>query len=103
MKPLIASMIAAGSILIAAPALAGHGHYHAHRQHQQIYHHGHNHWIVPAIVGGAVVYAITRPPTVVVAPPPAPVAQDIMILDGIAYRRQIMIIDGQSREVWIRN
>ena len=91
-----AAMCWHGTVLAHSPS-----HYHPH--HSSRHRHDPNHWIVPALIGGAVIYAVTRPPTVVVAPPPAPVAQDIMILDGIAYRRQIMIIDGQSREVWIRN
>jgi|AACY02.1.fsa_nt_gi hypothetical protein len=98
MKYLIAVMIATVGLSSAAPVLAhGTGHHG---------HHGHHsgHWVLPALIGGAVVYAATRPQTVVVASPPAvAVPQDSMILDGVIYRRQIMIIDGVTREVWVRN
>jgi hypothetical protein len=98
MKYLIAVMIATVGLSSSAPVLAhGTGHHG---------HHGHHsgHWVLPALIGGAVVYAATRPQTVVVASPPAvAVPQDSMILDGVIYRRQIMIIDGVTREVWVRN
>ena len=98
MKYLIAVMIATVGLSSAAPVLAhGTGHHG---------HHGHHsgHWVLPALIGGAVVYAATRPQTVIVTPPPAvAVPQDSMILDGVIYRRQIMIIDGVTREVWVRN
>ncbi len=57
----------------------------AHAQHRPYPHHHHHHggswgWVVPAIIGGAVVYGATRPstpppPTVIYVPqgyPPAP-------------------------------
>ena len=50
-----------------------------HRHHGHYHHHGHNswNWVVPAVIGGAVVYGITRPqqppPVVYQQPlPPAP-------------------------------
>lgn len=60
-------------------------------------------WIAPAVIGGAVVYAATRPP-VVVQPQPVIVQQptDIVYLDGVAYRRQLMLVNGVYQEVLIR-
>jgi hypothetical protein len=61
-------------------------------------------WVVPAVVGGAVVYAATRPPVVVqqqpviVQQPPA----EVVYIDGIAYKKQIMVINGQTQEVLVR-
>ena len=67
-------------------------------------------WVAPALIGGAVVYAATRPPVVVQQPPvviqqpPVVVQQptDIVYLDGIAYRRQLMLVNGVYQEVLIR-
>ena len=101
MKYLIAAMILTVGLSSSVPVLAHHTGHHGHHRH-----HGHHpeHWILPALIGGAVVYAATRPQTVIVTPPPAvAVPQDSMILDGVIYRRQIMIIDGVTREVWVRN
>lgn len=78
-------------------------------QTQHHWHGGHHRgggwgWVVPAVVGGAVVYAATRPPVVVqqqpviVQQPPA----EIVYIDGIAYRKQLMVINGQTQEVLVR-
>jgi len=57
-------------LLIAAltctTAFAG-GHY---QQPQRHHYNGGANWIVPALVGGLIVYGATRPETVVVQPPP---------------------------------
>ena len=74
-------------------------------QHRYHHHHGHGWgWVAPALIGGAVVYAATRPPVVVqqspvvIQQPPA----DIVYIDGIAYRRQTMLINGYYQEVLVR-
>jgi len=95
MKKLVALILA--TLCVTAMAQHRHGHYH----------HGHGGhgwgWVAPALIGGAVVYAATRPP-VVVQQPPVVVQQptDIVYLDGIAYRRQLMLINGVYQEVLIR-
>ncbi len=70
------------------------------------HHHRHNNWnwVVPAVIGGAVVYAATRPDPVVVQNPPQVIVQpqDIVYINGIAYRKQIMVINGQTQEVLVR-
>ena len=95
-------------ILIAAnSAFAQHGH-HGHHGHHG-YRHNHYHggggwgWVAPALIGGAVVYAATRPP-VVVQQPPVIVQQpsDIVYIDGVAYRKQLMLVNGAYQEVLIR-
>ena len=78
-------------------------------------HHNHRYgggwgWVAPAVIGGAVVYAATRPPVVVQQPPviiqqPPVVMQqpnDIVYIDGIAYRKQLMLVNGAYQEVLIR-
>lgn len=80
------------------------------------YGYGHHHhggggwgWVAPALIGGAVVYAATRPtvvqqPPVVVQQPPIVVNQNpqIVYIDGVAYSKQWMQINGQWQEVMVR-
>ena len=87
------------------------GYYGGHR-----YHGGGWGWVAPALIGGAVVYAATRPPVVVqqppvvVANPPVVVQQppvmvqpnEVVYIDGIAYRKQIMLMNGVYQEVLVR-
>ena len=88
-------------LTIGTSLFAQHGHY-GHR-------HNHYHggggwgWVAPALIGGAAVYAITRPP-VVVQQPPVIVQQpsDIVYIDGVAYRKQLMLVNGAYQEVLIR-
>ena len=72
----------------------------------QHHHHHHargNNWIIPALIGGAVVYAATRPDPVIVQQPPVVVQpSDIVYINGIAYRKQIMVVNGQYQEVLVR-
>lgn len=71
------------------------------------HHHGHGGhgwgWVAPALIGGAVVYAATRP-QVVVQQPPVVVQQptDVVYIDGVAYRKQLMLVNGAYQEVLIR-
>jgi hypothetical protein len=61
------------------------------------------------VIGGAVVYGLTRPAPVVVQQPvyiQQPVVVDqpqVVIIDGVTYTKQVMIINGVSQEVLIRN
>lgn len=56
MKKILLSL----ALMIALPAMAQHHHGRHHWQHRP--HHGHAHnWIVPALIGGTVVYMATRP------------------------------------------
>lgn len=64
MKRLIFTVL----MFVATSSWAQHG-WHRYQHHHHHYHSRSADWIVPAIIGGAVVYAVTRP----VAPPPAPV------------------------------
>jgi len=79
-----------------------------HRHHMHNHHHrGHwNHthgWIVPALIGGAVVYAATRPdPVIVQQPQPVVVTNQYMVIDGITYKKELMVINGIYQEVWVK-
>jgi hypothetical protein len=103
------NIIAAAFIgLLSAPVAAQH--------HQGIRHFDHHHqayrgswgWVAPAVIGGAVVYGLTRPAPVVVQQPvyiQQPVVVDqpqVVIIDGIAYTKQVMIVNGVSQEVLVR-
>jgi hypothetical protein len=60
-------------------------------------------WVVPAVIGGAVVYAATRPDPVIIQQPQVIVQpSDIVYINGFAYRKQIMVVDGQYQEVLVR-
>lgn len=74
------------------------GHNHWHNKH-----HGHhrNNWILPALVGGAVVYAATRPTPIIIQPPILSNPNEI-IIDGVVYTRQRMYINGIEQEVLVR-
>ena len=96
MKKLIALIL----VTLSATAMAQHRHGGYHHHH----HHGNGWgWVGPALVGGAVVYAITRPPVVVQQPPvvtaPTP---EIVYIDGVAYRKQLIMVNGYYQEVLVR-
>lgn len=99
MKKLLAFIfLTASSAALAGP------YYHGHR------HHGHrhwhsppaHHWVVPALIGGAVVYAATRPDPVVVQQPTLVLQPNQIIVDGVVYIKQIMIINGVQQEILVR-
>ena len=105
MKLLIAFVLA----LFAVSAIAGPNGYHGSALRTPPQHHHHHHhgngwgWVGPALIGGAVVYAITRPPVVVQQPPvvtaPTP---EIVYIDGVAYRKQLVMVNGYYQEVLVR-
>jgi hypothetical protein len=85
----------------------------AHAQHHHgMRHFDHHHrpaprsdwnWVAPAIIGGAVVYGLTRPDPVIVQQPPVYVPQPgVVYIDGTAYVRQVMIVNGVAQEVLVR-
>ena len=75
MKKLLVSLLLIGATLPALAQHRSHGH-HGHWQHRSHGHHGHWHrshhgwnWVVPAVIGGAVIYSATRPDPVIVQQP----------------------------------
>jgi hypothetical protein len=59
-------------LLLAASGTVFAQHYHGHKHHGHGHrHHGHNgwSWVVPAVIGGVVVYGATRPDPVIVQQP----------------------------------
>ena len=106
MKKLIAVL----TLVLATSAYADHPYRHGY------YHSGSGGWVAPLIIGGAMGYMIARPPVVVqqppvvVANPPVVVQQppvmvqsnDVVYIDGIAYRKQVMLMNGVYQEVLVR-
>jgi hypothetical protein len=87
-------------------SMAQHHHGMRHFDHHQHYR-GNWGWVAPAVIGGAVVYGLTRP--VIVQQQPVYVQQptivdpsQVVVIDGIAYTKQIMIVNGVTQEVLIR-
>lgn len=86
-------------LMFSLPVLAQHRHFH-HPHHRHWVTPQIHHWVVPALVGGAVVYAATRPETVVVQQPQITPTQ--VIIDGVLYTKQIIIINGIQQEVLLK-
>jgi hypothetical protein len=66
MKKLFISLLL---VVATIPAFAQHRHgHHGHGQ----WHRGYNgwSWVVPAVIGGAVVYSVTRPDPIIIQQPP---------------------------------
>jgi hypothetical protein len=107
MKSLVIGFICGLMLVFAAPTFAGphdHHRWNHHRHHIERHHHWHhrNNWVVPAIIGGAVVYAATRPTPVIVQQPTVVLQPNQIIIDGVVYNKQIMIINGVETEVLVR-
>jgi hypothetical protein len=99
MKKLLAFLaLTASSLALASPHHHGHRHFHHRHWHSPPAHH----WVVPALIGGAVVYAATRPDPVVVQQPTVVLQPNQVIIDGVIYTKQIMIINGIQQEVLVR-
>lgn len=116
MKHLLKSFLAVVALTFATSAIAG-PHYHRHNmsRHQPHWHHNHhnhhhwhhNHgWVAPLIIGGALGYALTRPQIieqpVVVQQAPVVLQQNQVVIDGVVYNKQVMIVNGIEQEVFIR-
>ena len=81
--------------LTATSASAQHRHHHRHwHPHYPAWHHNHG-WIAPALIGGTVVYLATRPQQIIAA-------SNIVVIDGVTYVRQIIVVNGVQTEVLVR-
>lgn len=96
-KLLLTSLLA-----FAMPVMAQHHYGMRHFDHHQ--HRSSNWgWVAPAVIGGAVVYGLTRPAPVIVQQPPVYIQQpEIVVIDGVNYIKQYQIINGITTEVLIR-
>jgi len=99
MKKLLAFLLlTASSAALAGPHHHGHRHYGHRHWHSPPAHH----WVVPALIGGAVVYAATRPDPVVVQQQAVILQPNQVVIDGVIYIKQIMVINGVTQEVLVR-
>jgi hypothetical protein len=83
-------LVVAFMLLVSASAFAGGGHHHGHHGYWR--HEGGGNswgWVAPAVIGGALVYSVTRPP-VYVQPAPQPVV----------IQQQPVIVQGQNCSPW---
>jgi len=93
-------LLAIAIALFSTSAIAQHRHYH-HGHNRSHWHHNHN-WVVPALISGAVVYAATRPTIVTTQQAPIVVQNQYITIDGITYKRELIIVNGISQEIWIK-
>jgi hypothetical protein len=86
---------------VTTPVLAQH-----HQGFRQFDHHQHRGnwgWVAPAVIGGAVVYGITHSAPVVVQQPPVYIQQPpTVVIDGVVYVKQVMVVNGVAQEVLVR-
>jgi hypothetical protein len=95
-------LLLTGLLAFSVPTMAQHHHGMRHFDHHQ-YRQSNWGWVAPAVIGGAVVYGLTRPAPVIVQQPPVYIQQpEIVVIDGIAYIKQYQIINGVTTEVLIR-
>jgi len=52
-------------------------------------------WVLPALLTGTVVYLATKPQQTIVA-------NQVVVIDGINYTRQIMLVNGVETEVLVK-
>ncbi len=87
-------------LLMTVSSIAFAGPHHGHHGHHR--HWNPNSWIIPALIGGAVVYATTRHDPVVIQQPTVVLQPNQVMIDGVIYNKQIMIINGVQTEVLVR-
>jgi hypothetical protein len=71
-----------------------------HFDHHQ--HRGNWGWVAPAVIGGAVVYGITHSAPVVVQQPVYIQQSPTVVIDGVVYVKQVMVVNGVAQEVLVR-
>ena len=87
---------------------------------QHFHHHGHGccyrgayggNWVAPALIGGIIGYEISRNTSPAVVQQPVIVQQPVVVqqqpaevvyIDGVAYKKQVMVINGVAQEVLVR-
>jgi len=112
------------SLMIASSVVVAQGHHHHGGYHGGYRSYGGYNWVAPAIIGGAIGYAMSRPAPVIYSQPvytqppvvytqpqviynQPPVVynqpdQNIVYLDGVAYSKQWMTINGVQQEILVR-
>ena len=109
MRTFILSLLTLTILTVSSSVEASpHGHrLHHHHHHPHFHKHWsppvHHHWLLPAIIGGAVVYSVTRPdPMPVQSAQPIVVTPTLVTIDGVVYKREVIMVNGIAQEVLIR-
>jgi hypothetical protein len=87
---------------VTTTAFAGPNGYHGSALHTPHHRSGGWGWMAPAVVGGVVVYAITRPLVVQQPPVMSLSPSDVVYIDGVPYRKQLVLHNGYYQEVLVR-
>jgi len=90
-------------MVFSTGVFAQHGHHSGHYGHRGG-HWNNGYWIVPAIIGGIIVYEVTKPPIVVAAPQPTPIyaqPQVICVTPQVAYFNRVWAKDSIGRDVMV--
>ena len=76
------------------------------------WHHGHHHghyrgnnwgWVAPVIIGGVIGYELAQPRPVVVQQPPVIINDpNLVVINGIVYRKVTMDVNGVLQEVLVK-
>jgi hypothetical protein len=102
--PLFSVVLALSLGTATTPVKAQHHQGFRHFDHHQ--HRGNWGWVAPAVIGGAVVYGLTHSAPVVVQQQPVyiqqPVAPVTVVIDGVVYVKQVMVVNGVAQEVLVR-
>jgi hypothetical protein len=101
--PLFSVVLAISLGTATTPVKAQHHHGMRHFDHHQHQHRGNWGWVAPAVIGGAVVYGLTHSAPVVVQQPPVYIQQSpTVVIDGVVYVKQVMVVNGVAQEVLVR-
>lgn len=92
-KSLIAGILLTTSTIVIAGNRHGHGFHHHHRFHNNHWHHNHG-WVAPAIIGGALVYGLTRP-TIIQTVPVTPQVIQVETQVVCSEWREVQYPDGR--------
>jgi hypothetical protein len=110
MKRIVAGLIL--TFMAVAANAQHHGHFGHGYHHRGGVYYGGNNWIAPALIGGVIGYELSRnnspvvvqqpiivqQPSIIVQQPPA----ELVYIDGVAYKKQVMVINGVAQEVLLR-
>lgn len=101
--PLFSIVLAISLGTATTPVRAQHHHGMRHFDHHQHRVGGNWGWVAPAVIGGAVVYGITHSAPVV-QQPPVYIQQPVttVVIDGVVYVKQVMVVNGVAQEVLVR-
>jgi hypothetical protein len=91
-------LLVAAITLFSTTTTAQHKHSHRSNFHNYHWHHNHSYnWLAPAIIGGSLIYYVTRPD-----PPTIVMQNQYVVIDGATYKREYITVNGVVQEVLIK-